>query len=110
MNAQDIAFAEVKFYFQVTTVQWEDITLALVSLYSSPSQQLLDESYNTLVSCLSQGDAGLRVIPVKSIIAVVGMVPHTPFGPGTATKHFVVEKPGLDVAVLGGAIEEVPDE
>jgi hypothetical protein len=50
------------------------------------------------------------VIDVKSIMSVVGMVPHLPFPGETLTRYFVVEKPGLDVAVLGGVEEVVADE
>lgn len=107
LTGLDTAFAEVEFYFELSTMEG-DVTVALVSFYSSPSQQLLDESYNTLISCTSLGDAGLKVIPVKSITAVIAMVPHAPFG---VERYFVVEKPGLDVTTLGGAGEDdIPDE
>jgi len=36
------------------------------------------------------------------------MVPHQPFGDSTQ-QHFVVEKPGLEIACLGGVEERVPD-
>jgi hypothetical protein len=50
------------------------------------------------------------VIDVKSILSVVAMVPHLPFPGDTSERYFVVEKPGLDVASLGGVVEDVPDE
>jgi hypothetical protein len=53
------------------------------------------------------------VIDVKSILSVVAMVPHRPHLPfpgDTSERYFVVEKPGLDVASLGGVAEDVPDE
>ena len=60
-----------------------------------------------------KGDAALRVVDAKSIQSVVSMVPHfkilangnfeTP-----ATRFFLVEKPGLDIASLVG--EEVDDD
>lgn len=84
--------------------------MALVSFYSPPSLDLLEESRHTLISCTSLGDAGLKVIPVHSIIAVVAMVPHSPFGEEGDQRYFVVEKPGLDVADLGGVVEEIPEE
>ena len=52
----------------------------------------------------------LQVIDVKSILGVVAMVPHFPFSADTSERYFVVEKPGLDVASLGGVAEDVPDE
>jgi hypothetical protein len=67
-------------------------------------------SYNTLMSCTYRGDESLIVVDAKAIIAVVAMVPHSPFPEDTTDRYFVVEKPGLDVAYLGGNVENVPDE
>jgi hypothetical protein len=83
-------------------------TLAMLSLYSPPHTGLLKQSYYTVWSCTHSGNR--MVVDVKSIVSVVAMVPHQPF-PEDPIKHvFVVEKPGLDVAWLGGYIEEVLDE
>jgi hypothetical protein len=82
----------------------------MVSRYSSPHVGLLELSYHTLWSCTHQGDASLTVIDVKSISAVVAMVPHQPFAEDPVPRFFVVEKPGLDVASLGGNSESIPDE
>jgi hypothetical protein len=51
----------------------------------------------------------LRFIDVKTIQAVVSMVPHTPAIQGRpAEEHFfLVEKPSLDVAVMTGADEDM---
>ena len=46
---------------------------------------------------------------MKSILSVVAMVHHLPFPGDTSERYFVVEKPGLDVASLGGVAEDVPD-
>ena len=53
----------------------------------------------------------LRFIDVKTIQAVVSMVPHIPSIQGQAEgEHFfLVEKPGLDVAMMAGA-EEMPGD
>jgi hypothetical protein len=100
-------FGEVQYYFR-TLVRGVEKVLAMVALYSPPHQDLLELSYHTLLSCTYEGSR--KVIDVKSIISVVAMVPHTPF-PGDASKqYFVVEKPGLDVARLGGSSEIVLDE
>ena len=80
----------------------------MVSLYSDPCQDLLKLSYNTLLSCTH--DKGMRVIDVKTIRSVIAMVPHKPFHEDTQQRYFIVEKPGLDVAYLGGNVEVVPDE
>jgi hypothetical protein len=82
----------------------------MVSRYSPPHAGLLALSYHTLWSCTHQGDASLTVIDVKSILAVVAMVPHQPFAEDPVPHFFVVEKPGLDVASLGGNSESILDE
>jgi len=50
------------------------------------------------------------VIDVKSIRSVVAMIPHLPFPGNMEERYFVVEKPGLDVACLGGSVEVFPEE
>jgi hypothetical protein len=83
--------------------------LALVSLYSLPHKELLEYSHHTLLSCVYEGDAYLQVIDIKAIMSVVAMVPHHPFSEDPLDRYFVVEKPGLDVACLGGVVEVAPE-
>jgi hypothetical protein len=47
-----------------------------------------------------------------SIISVVAMIPHTVTiaRSGPEVRLFVVEKPGLDVAHVGGITQELTDE
>jgi len=52
----------------------------------------------------------LRVIDVKMIHSVIALVPHRPFGPNLDQRYFVIEKPGLELAELGGHREDVPDD
>jgi hypothetical protein len=78
--------------------------LALVSVYSKPDPHLLEISFNTLWSCEYKGDKALIFIDVKTILSVVSMIPHSPILQGN-TSHgwfFLVEKPGLDVALILG--------
>lgn len=69
---------------------------------------------NTLWSCENQGDLALKFIDVKTIQSVVAMIPHRPALSALApqTEHperfFLVEKPGLDVAMLTGMEEDFP--
>lgn len=82
----------------------------MVSSYSSPDQSLLNNSYNTLRSCTKLGQSGLMVVNVKEIHSVIAMVPHRPFhAESVFQRYFVVEKPGLEVASLGGMDERVSD-
>jgi hypothetical protein len=98
--------AEVQYFFQVV-INGEEKTVALVSLYTSPDQEVWNESNQTLWVCYRQGDRALKVIDVKTITAVVSMVP-LPSGPEGA--FFLVEKPGLDVAHMGGQDETMTEE
>lgn len=49
------------------------------------------------------------VVDVKEIHSVIAMVAHCPFARESVQRYFVVEKPGLEVASLGGMDENVPD-
>ena len=99
-------FAEVQYYFQMI-INNEVRSLALESVYSPPDQDILSESYNTLWACTYQGDKGLKVVDVKSITAVILILP-LPGGPdGT---FFVLEKPGLDVTHMGGLDKVLMEE
>jgi hypothetical protein len=106
-----IRIAEVHFFVHFHYEE-EEITLALVSLYSNLDLTLLSLSVNTLWSCQYQGDMALRFIDVKTIQAVVSMVPHTPVIQGLPAQErfFLVEKPGLDVAVMTGGEEDLLGE
>jgi hypothetical protein len=68
------------------------------------------ESSYTLLSCQYQGNSSLEVIDVKLISAVVAMVPYEPTMNISGENFFVVEKPGLDIAQVGGDDEVVLDE
>ena len=92
-------------------VHGENRALALISTFSDPNPALLKESYKTLWSCTYHGDNELKVIDSKHILSVVAMVPHTPLltrpnGQGfREERFFLVEKPGLDCAHMGGVAE-----
>lgn len=84
----------------------------MATLYTWPDQALLQESSDTLWSCKPQNDKGLVVFDVKSIEAVIVMVPHLVniLGAEWEGHVFIVEKPGLDVAVMGGVAEVIQEE
>jgi hypothetical protein len=95
------------YFFILWTHEGRENSLALISLYSTPEPRLLKASHNTLWSCEYQGDSALRFIDVKTIKSVVAMIPHSPRieGQQLGERFFLVEKPGLDVAVIGGVDE-----
>jgi hypothetical protein len=87
-------------------LRWENV--ALISVYSPPDAELLKFSHGTLWSCTHEGNDGLQIINVKTIKAVVAMIPHRPTLPSGITKDrfFMVEKAGLDVTLTGIEVKE----
>jgi hypothetical protein len=100
------------YFFIVLCREGEDMGVALVSLYTKPDPTLLQLSVNTLWSCEYKGDSALEFINVKTIQAVVSMIPHTPSIPGKAPseRFFLVEKPGLDVAIIAGLEDNIHED
>jgi hypothetical protein len=107
----NLNFAEVQYYLRLAVPSEGDLkTLALVSVYSPPDEGLLKDSSSTLWSCAYRGNAALRIIDINAITSVVAMVPQPPFRAEPEQRYFVVEKPGLDVAHMGGKDEELTEE
>ena len=102
---------EVRYFFRLSLSNTIH-TAALVLPYSPLDPNLLALSHNTLYSCERLPEARLTVINVKSIKSVVAMIPHKVKLPGRSfaeERWFVVEKPGLDVANMGGIVESTLD-
>ncbi|KAJ7617321.1 hypothetical protein FB45DRAFT_1034612 [Roridomyces roridus] len=71
---EGIEIGEVQYYFRYNVEPNIPHTLAMVSVFGVPDRELLKESSNALwVARL--GLSGMRVIPAKSIKAVVSMIP-----------------------------------
>ncbi|KAF8330274.1 hypothetical protein F5887DRAFT_869282, partial [Amanita rubescens] len=51
-------------------------TVAVISVFSSPDTQLLQESHHVVHACHYQGDSKLVVCNVKCIKSLVAMVPY----------------------------------
>ncbi|KAF8809746.1 hypothetical protein BYT27DRAFT_7254467 [Phlegmacium glaucopus] len=110
---RSIHFAEVLFYFQLPITLNEERKIetdALVSRYSPPHADILKKSYNTYWSCTHGRIEDIEVISVKTILSVVSIIPHKLFQDDSDHRYFVVEKPGLEIACLGGVEENIPDE
>ena len=86
-------------------VEGEESTLALVSLYSQPDDNLLRLSHNALLVCARQLESRI-VVDVSTIQSVVAVVPFQQV-PGRENAFFVVEKLGLAISDLGGDGEMV---
>ncbi|KAH7904377.1 hypothetical protein BJ138DRAFT_1073501, partial [Hygrophoropsis aurantiaca] len=100
---ESLAFAEVLFYFQIV-IEGIEKTVALVSVYGPPHEEILAKSSQTFYSCIHQGDRALRIIEVTSIQSVVAMIPHK-LPDDEQDRFYLVEKPGLDIARMGGAAD-----
>ncbi|KAJ7639916.1 hypothetical protein B0H17DRAFT_960697 [Mycena rosella] len=94
------SYGEVQFYFQAKTDDDEIISLALISPYSPPDQDLLESSFNNLWVSSSTGDSELQIIEANIISSVVGMIPFDDHG-----RFFVVPKMGLEAGSMCGVRE-----
>jgi hypothetical protein len=101
MLANEIEFAEVQYFFNAI-VNDARITLALVSLYSRPDEDLFKQSNWTVWSVTEQGQRGLRVVDAKSILAVVSVIPHDHHlcDDSSDERFFIWEQMGMDMALL----------
>ncbi|KAK7006805.1 hypothetical protein R3P38DRAFT_2555038 [Favolaschia claudopus] len=93
-------YGEVQFFFQAS-VNGDEKTLALISVYSPPNAALLEKSFQTVAECNYFGDDNLQVISILQIEAGVGMIPVDDTG-----KYFVAEKLGLELESMAGALED----
>jgi hypothetical protein len=69
---------------------------ALVSVYSRPDQDMLEESYGVLWACQYEGNQQLIVIPVKTILSVVSIQPLPKQNDREDGLWFVLEKSGVE--------------
>ncbi|EAU82543.2 hypothetical protein CC1G_11002 [Coprinopsis cinerea okayama7 len=102
-------FAEVQFYFLADEKNLSTAK-AVVSLYSEPNHELLEQSKNTLYACSYHGPHSLRIIPISSIISLISMQPM-PAHPGERDDlWFPVEKSGLEDGEITGYTDDLYDE
>ena len=102
MANDQVRFGEVYYYFRCK-IRAQISTLVVLSVYSDPDSILYKESLGTVVACRYTGDSSLIVANFTSILSVVAMVPWKfPRLDSDEDWRYVVEKPGLDVARLGG--------
>jgi hypothetical protein len=104
-----VAFGEVQFFLQVVDPDDEDKLnpYALISVYSPPDADMLEQSYHTLWACEYMGSDGFQVVSISSIMSVVSMQP-LPQRPGDPDNlWFIVEKSGLDDTELTGYIDPI---
>jgi hypothetical protein len=101
------------FYFQLPITAYgtqTNETFALISQYSQPHQEILNSSYGTLWSSTHGRIEDMQVISAKSILSVVSMIPHSLTPNDLEQWYFACEKPGLEVARMGGVEESMTNE
>ncbi|KAH9846588.1 hypothetical protein C2E23DRAFT_948968 [Lenzites betulinus] len=118
VKLRDGRLAEVQ-YFCTGAADGRPFRLAMLSVFSPPDADLLNTTFGVLCACLYQGDASRVVVDAKEVSAAVAMVP-LPMTPAErdspnaeaqfADRYFLVEKPGLEVAHLGGIVEHDGNE
>ncbi|KAG6915363.1 hypothetical protein DXG01_011973 [Tephrocybe rancida] len=104
-----ITFAEVRFYFYVSSTEDPDqldgeeniVPWALASINSYPDATILADSFNTVWACHKTGSAGLQAFPASSIISLVSMQPMPAFDNEPKDLWFPVEKSSLEEVQLG---------
>ena len=80
---------------------------AVISQYSPPDADILEDSYHTLWVCSYTGDQNFKVIPTSTIISVISMQP-LPRKEGDAENlWFVVEKSSLHQQTLEILVEDI---
>lgn len=104
-----IQFGEAQFYFQLVDPDNDEkfIPYALVSIYSPPEPDILEQSSRTLWACTYCGSEDFCVIPISSIITVVSMQPLPQCTGDPEGLWFVVEKSGLDDTEISGYVDPI---
>ncbi|KAF9495305.1 hypothetical protein BDN71DRAFT_1482744 [Pleurotus eryngii] len=93
--------------FRMVKVGGEEKAFALVSLYSHPDADLLEDSYGALWVCDYLGLHNLHVVEAESIISVVSIQLLPPLPHKVPNRWFVVEKPGMDDLEMLGQEENM---
>jgi hypothetical protein len=104
------AIAEVEYFFRLRfgdTVY----SLALVSVFSPPDQEILELSSHAAYICHHGGTEALVVVEVKAITAVVSMVPdYQVTSDGDIiipeNRYSLMEVPFIKLAALCGVVED----
>lgn len=104
-------FAEVQYYFCLCFSATEVYYLAMVSIYSPLNLALLEKSFRTVYLCQYEAKTALQVIDVKDIQSVIAMVPDFKILSNNMINipekgQFLVEKPGLELAIVLGIVNE----
>jgi len=108
------AIAEVEYFFRL---RFSDTvySLALVSVFSPPDQEVLKLSSHAVYICCHGGTDAFTIVDVKAITAVVSMVPDYQVTVNgdiiiPENTYSLVEAPFIRLAALGGIVEDDIDD
>lgn len=105
-----LAIADVEYFFRLRFGETV-YSLALVSMFTPPDEELLEQSHRAIYICHHGGLDALRVVDIKSITAVVSMVPDYQVTVGgdiliPDNTFSLVEAPFLKLTALCGTLED----
>ncbi|RPD54105.1 hypothetical protein L226DRAFT_472677 [Lentinus tigrinus ALCF2SS1-7] len=116
-------FVQVQYFFRLTMPLADGTrhtaTLAMVSDFTPPDPAILEKTHGVLMVCRYQGPEFRRVVDVKEILTVVGMLPLRPRAeeavhPDAAelysNRFFVVQKLGFDMSWIGRGVDNVHED
>ncbi|KAJ7130701.1 hypothetical protein C8R46DRAFT_924766 [Mycena filopes] len=111
---EDCEFAEVLFFF-ILNVEEEERYLAVASFFGPPDPHLLEISCKTYWSTRHSRDSDVRAVDITSIASCVMMAPDNQYHHYCADgsevdRWFLMEKPGLKLALWTGAPEPMDEE
>ena len=107
------AIAEVEYFFRLRFGETVH-SLALISVFSPPDQEILEMSNHAAYICHHGGADALVVVDVKAITSVVSMVPDYQVTTNreiiTPENRFsLMEAPFIKLAALCGIVEDDTD-
>jgi hypothetical protein len=107
------AIAEVEYYFRLRFDK-AIYSLALISMFSNPDQEILALSNHAAYICRHGGTDALTVVEVKAITAVVSMVPDYEVTVDGSiiipeNRYSLMEAPLIRLVTLCGTVEDETD-
>ncbi|KAL4255831.1 hypothetical protein AB1N83_011941 [Pleurotus pulmonarius] len=111
ISPRSTRFGEVLYYF-IHSHNGQCKNLAMIQPFSPPDESLLSASSNTLYVCQQEDRSRVVVVDVKQIQSVVAVIPFADdcMRPELRGFHYVVERPGNDIACIGGHDEDIHGE